>query len=265
MSNARQDDVDPFPDGVAGFRARCLARGRLIGTFVKSPAHQGVEVLGLAGLDFVILDAEHAPIDRDVIDRAVLAGAATGIAVLVRVTEGSADLAAAALDLGAAGIVFPHIGSAAEAREAVSCVRFAGGSRGLSPSVRAAGYGAMTSAAFARTSDASVTVWVQIEDAQALGALEEIAAVPGVDALFVGRVDLARSLGVDVASTAIAQETDRILRAAANAGRGGAVFSSDVGDAKVQFERGASIAVVSSDLGLMKTAALDVVSRLRDG
>ncbi len=263
MTGPAQIGLDLGEIAATGLRARVLGRDRLVGTFVKSRAHQSVEILGLAGLDFVILDAEHAPVDHDVIDRAVLAGAATGIAVLIRVPGGSPDLAAAALDLGAAGIVFPHVGNAAQARDAVARVRFSAGLRGISPSVRAAGYGAMAPKAFARVSDAAVTVWVQIEDADGLRAMDEIAEVAGIDALFVGRVDLAASLGLDAESEAITRETDRILRTAATAGLGGAVFSPHAEDAAARLEQGASIVVVASDQAFLRSAALEVVRSLR--
>ena len=89
-----------------------------LGTFVKTPAPQIVEVLALAGLDFAVLDAEHAPWDRGTLDLVLLAGRASGLPLLVRVAERSAVAILPVLDQGAAGIVVPHVDSAADAQDA---------------------------------------------------------------------------------------------------------------------------------------------------
>ena len=239
-----------------GFRERTLSRKPAFGVFVKSTAHQVVEVLGAAGLDFIILDAEHAPIDASVIDRAAPAAAAADLPFLVRVAEGDYRLAAAALDLGASGVVFPHVRSAAAARRAVECVRFEAGLRGVSPSVRAAGYGTLGAAEFAARSDAQVPVWAQIEDSVGLDDLDQIAATPGLDGLFVGRVDLAAALGCrSTDDPRVVEASGRVLEMARNRGIGGMAFSASPTDARAQFDAGASAIVFSSDLGLLKDAA----------
>lgn len=96
-------------------RARILAGERLVGCFVKTPAPQVVEVLGLGGLDFVVADREHAPIGTQTIDLMAMAGRSVDLPVLIRSRNAQADEIWPALDMGCAGVMVPHIRGAAEA------------------------------------------------------------------------------------------------------------------------------------------------------
>ncbi len=102
---------------IASFRQRLLSRVPLAGTFLKTPALQLIEVLSQSDLDFVCLDAEHAPFDRSAIDACCAMGRALDFPVLVRVGDGSAREILQALDCGAVGIVVPHVDSATKAAE----------------------------------------------------------------------------------------------------------------------------------------------------
>ncbi|MEO1331849.1 MAG: aldolase, partial [Pseudomonadota bacterium] len=84
-----------------GLRARILAREALCGTFVKTPSHEVMELLAMSGLDFVVLDAEHAPFDRLRMDQCLAMGRALGLPTLVRVPEGTPARVLMALDSGA--------------------------------------------------------------------------------------------------------------------------------------------------------------------
>ena len=175
-------------------RARLLAGTPQVGTFVKTPAPQIVELLGLAGLNFVAIDAEHAPFGPAEIDRMALAARAAGLAMMVRVPGPAPGFIGACLDAGAAGVIVPHVRSVDEARAVAAAARYAG-RRSFSPSTAAAGYGTR-GAGHAARADAAVSLWCQIEDGDALDRLDEIAGVDGVDCLFLGPADLALSLGL---------------------------------------------------------------------
>lgn len=163
-------------------------------TFIKTDSPQIVEVLALCGLDYVILDAEHAPFDRNCMDRMIMAARGSGLPMLVRIADHRDATISSVLDLGAAGIVVPHVDSAADAANVVAAARFAGGRRGWSGSARFGGYG--TSSLQETLADGDSTLVVcQIESGAAIEALDEIAAVGGIAGLFVGRADLALSLG----------------------------------------------------------------------
>jgi 2-keto-3-deoxy-L-rhamnonate aldolase RhmA len=178
------------------FRNRLRQGEPQFGTFLKTASHQTVEVLGKAGLDFIVIDAEHAPFGIETIDRMIVGAAAAGLPRLVRLPELSAPVIGACLDAGADGILAPHVRDEAKAAACVAAAKFAPKQRGVSPSPRAGGYGTLDVATYLRTSDERTTVWCQIEDAEALDRLDAIAATDGVDCLFIGRTDLMISLGV---------------------------------------------------------------------
>jgi len=236
-------------------KARLAARELVLGCFVKTPHPAVVEVLGLTDLDCLVLDAEHAPFDRAALDLCVLAARAAGKPVLIRPPSSSPEHILNALDLGATGVLLPHIRSAAEAEAAVRASFYGAGGRGFAGSTRAAGYTTRGMAA-ARSAGADVTVIVQIEDIEALEEIEAIAGVPGIDALFIGRADLTVAVGAETPDAPeVIEAVQRICRAGAAAGRTTGMFlgrPSDVGTWRAQ---GASLFLLSSDHDFMLKGA----------
>lgn len=250
-------------EGSAPFRRRVLAGEILGGTFQKTPSRQISEVLALSGVDFAILDAEHAPFGIGVIDDILAATVARRFPVLVRVPDISSSMIGACLDAGAAGIVVPHVLNRWTAELAVAATHFAGGSRGLSPSGRAGLYGGLPLGDYMRQSDASVSLWCQIEDAEAIDNIEAICAVPGVDALFIGRADLMRSLGASrIDEPAVEQAVTRVAEVARAAERGLAIFIADVSEAERWQPFGFSIFVCGSDQSMLRAKARSIRSAL---
>jgi 2-keto-3-deoxy-L-rhamnonate aldolase RhmA len=198
----------------SNLRERVRKGEMLLGTFLKTASHQTVELLGQVGLDFLVVDAEHAPFDRSDLDRILLAARGVDLPCLVRVLTVSDGTVGACLDLGSIGIVVPHVSSESAARAAVAAAKYRGGIRGFSPSTRAAAYGDTKNADHLLQSDRSIGVWCQIEDAAALEVLDEIASAPEVDCLFVGRADLAVSLGVDGPQAPVVREAVAAIAAA---------------------------------------------------
>ena len=188
----------------------------VIGVFIKTASHQVVELVAKTGLDFAIVDAEHAPFDLLTLDRMALAARAWNLPLLVRPAGFDAAFVGQVLDMGYAGVVAPHVDSAEHARALAAAARYDRGARGFSPSTRAGGYGAPDARAYREAADRDTSLWCQIEDASALPRLDEIAVVDQIDCLFLGRADLALSLGVD--SQADPKVVDAV-RATAEAGR----------------------------------------------
>jgi len=171
-------------------------QGFVVGTFVEVPSPQIVEILGLAGFDFVVIDREHGAIDLETTENMIRAAEATGTVPLVRVPACDAVSIRQALDMGAAGVHIPQIQSAVMAATAARAARFfPHGERGLQPFVRAASYRAYPTAEFLQRSNEATVVVLQIEGAEGVAHLGEIAEVDGIDVLFVGPYDLSQSLG----------------------------------------------------------------------
>jgi 2-keto-3-deoxy-L-rhamnonate aldolase RhmA len=245
-----------------GFRQRLRERAPLLGSFIKTPSVHATEILGSMGYDFVVVDEEHGPFDRGMIDLLMLAAHAANLAGIVRVPNPASILAA--LDMGAAGVVVPHVDSVEDARHAVAAARYRGGSRGFSPSPRAGGYGATGFADHILRADAGAGVIVMIEHPRAVREAEAIAAVDGVDALFLGLGDLAVASGeAEADSAALRQAAGRVALAAHRAGKALMCTAATTESAAWLFELGASALVVSSDQGLLRREAASQISAFR--
>jgi 2-keto-3-deoxy-L-rhamnonate aldolase RhmA len=232
-----------------------------VGTFVKTASPHVIEILALAGLDFALVDAEHAPFDRRDIDMLVLAGLASDLPVVVRVPDFEAPTLLSVLDVGAAGVVVPHVDTAEQAALVVARTRYRQGVRGYSSSPRCAGYGS-AGMKKALTAGDQAMVLCQIESAQALDQARRIAQVDGVDALFIGRADLALSMGHDdTAVPAVEQAVDEVVDAARSAGKLVAMAVGSVAERDRFAGRGASWFVVGSDQSLLRQGAAAIARR----
>jgi 2-keto-3-deoxy-L-rhamnonate aldolase RhmA len=243
MSDARRQPTE--------FRSRIIRKEHVLGTFIKTPTTHATEIVGSVGFDFTIVDQEHAPFDRGTIDMACLAARAVGTAALVRVAEPTPASILSVLDLGAAGVLVPHVDSADKARQIASACRYRGGSRGFSNTTRAGGYGSASFTDHMAAQDSQVTCVAMIEDEAALDSLDAIAAVEGIDAFFIGRGDLTAALGPEATVEAV----KRITAAARAADRTTMVLVSSRDDARAMRELGATAFVVSNDQSLLRSAA----------
>ncbi len=252
---------EPAPES---FRAR-LARGDLlVGTFLKTPTIHATEILAGLGFDFVVVDEEHAPIDRQTTDALLFAARATGLAGLVRIQSPEPHHLLSVLDCGAAGVLVPHVATAAKAAAVAAAARYRGGKRGYSGSVRAAGYGGGKMWDYIAEADARATIVAQIEDPEALDEIDAIAATPGIDALFIGRGDLTAAFGAPSNDAPqIRDAVDRIAAAAKRAGKPVSVFVGSMKEAEWLRGIGASCFVYSSDQGFMKQAAAKALAETR--
>jgi len=250
------------------FRARLRSREPLLGTFIKTPTVQPVEICAAAGLDFVVIDQEHAPFDIVTIDTMILAGRAAGIPVLVRVPGSESRDILPVLDCGAQGVLVPHVDSGARAHEVVAESRYRGGRRGFTNSSRAGRYGGAGFIEHVTASDAACAVMAMVEDPAALEVLPAIMATPGLDAVFIGRGDLATALAVDSTSAPpVIEATERIAAAARAAGRAMCAHVDRTDSPDIAWLRGLGVTafLVASDLGLMRRATAQQLAQFRGG
>jgi 2-keto-3-deoxy-L-rhamnonate aldolase RhmA len=180
----------------ANLRERILRGDLLVGTFLNLGAPQAVEIAGLAGLDWLLLDLEHgAGTEADLLVQ-LYAAETTGVPALVRVEVNARLRMGRVLDLGAAGVMVPRLERTDEVREAASYVRYhPDGVRGIALLTRGAELGRIGHGDVRRKSQ-TLPLIVQIENPSAVEHAAEFAAVDGVDVLFVGPTDLTHSLGV---------------------------------------------------------------------
>ncbi|MEI9927482.1 MAG: aldolase/citrate lyase family protein [Sphingomonas sp.] len=230
------------------------------GTFVKTASPHIIEVLGTCGLDFAVVDAEHGPFDRGAIDLMVLAGRAAGLPVLVRVPDDRHSTLLSTLDMGAAGVLVPHVDSAAQAAEIVRNTRFGIGERGYSGSPRFAGYGSLGRAEALKRGDQAI-VLAQIESAAAVEECEAIAATPGIDGVFIGRSDLSLSMGeTSTEAPAVVAATRRIIAAGVAAGKLVGMFVGSTAEAAGFAPLGANWFIVGSDQSILRQGAREIAA-----
>lgn len=238
------------------FRERLRAREALLGTFVKLPSTQPIEIFGAIGFDFVVIDQEHAPLGPAEVDLMILAARASNVAPLVRVGDSGDAAVLTALDCGAAGIMFPHVSTVERAKKVAASCRYAGGTRGFAGMSRAALWGGRRGPDHMRAQDSQVACIAMIEDVEAVDHVPEIAKVEGIDAFFVGRGDLAASFGDDPSAGAeVAKLTERIARAAREANVPLMILATSKDDARTARGTGASALLVASDHNFLKSAA----------
>lgn len=239
-----------------GLKQRLAAGEALWGTFLKTPSPILVEILADTGLDLICIDAEHAPFDRLAIDSCVMAARAAGLAAVVRVPTAASHYVLNALDCGADGVLLPHIRSPEEAAAAVASAQFGRGGRGYAGSTRAAGFGMTPIPDHLSTSAARTVVIAQIEDVEAVEAVEAIADVPGLDALFVGRIDLTIALGgKDPDAPPVIAAVERVLAAGKAAGVPVGMFVPRDQDVAGWHAKGARLFLQGSDHSFMRAGA----------
>jgi 2-keto-3-deoxy-L-rhamnonate aldolase RhmA len=246
------------------FPGRLKAGADLYGTFVKTPGVHALEMLGDVGLDFAILDEEHAPIGRETMEVMILAALASGLAPIVRVGEPSDFAIMSPLDSGAAGVFVPHIDSVAKAEQIAAACRYRGGRRGFYRGGRAGGYGRGSTAEHIARQDGSVLCIPMIEEPEGVGAIDGILAVRGVDAVFIGRGDLSVAMGAEGPNAPeVEAAVDRILAAARAAGKPAIALTTGADDQRRLRAAGVRAFAVDSDQGFLRSAAAEALARCR--
>ncbi|WP_235962619.1 HpcH/HpaI aldolase family protein [Jannaschia marina] len=248
-----------------GLRKRMLDGERLVGTFMKTPSHVALEILILSGLDFVCLDAEHAPFDRAALDACLAVARARDFPVLVRIGDGAPARILDVMDMGATGIVVPHVDSVEKARAIAAAARFGHGGRGYAGSTRWAGYTSGTMPDLLERSRAETIVLAQIEEPEGVEAAEGIAGVAGIDGLFTGPADLSVAYGhesLDNADLKAAMET--VGAACRAAGKAYVTWVPDAATAAAWRTHGFSVFVVSSEHGWILQGARAAAAGIRE-
>lgn len=246
---------------MGGELRRRTGTGFALGTFViESPAPATVSALALAGFDFLVLDMEHSAIDFTRLELLLTAAHAAGIPALVRPWGEEVGLIGKALDMGASGVMVPHVDSAERARAVVAQARYAPqGSRGLCPLTPYDSLGEPL-----RSLDDATYVVVQIEGRQAIDRIGDIAAVPGIDAVFVGPYDLAMSLGVPPGSPEVYAAADKLAQSLPKGPTLG-IYVDDPARCADWSARRFALQVVSFDGRMLANAARAVVAAARSG
>ena len=232
---------------------RALREGRpQIGLWSSLSSHITVEIIAGSGFDWLLLDTEHSPNEVTMVLsqlQAMTGGTATPV---VRPAWNDAVLFKRFLDIGVQSFLVPWIQNADEARRAVAATRYPpAGIRGVATTIRANRFGRIKN--YAATVHAELCMVVQIETQVALGNLEEIAAVDGVDALFIGPSDLAADMG-HVGNSAhpdVRAAIDGAIGRIVKTGKRAGILAPIEADARHWLELGCLFVAVGSDAGIL--------------
>jgi 2-keto-3-deoxy-L-rhamnonate aldolase RhmA len=194
-----------------------------LGCSVMFPSPQIVEMLGFAGFDWVLIDCEHGSIGLADVELMAMACDAAGITPIARPKTNAASDIQSVMDRGVMGVQVPHVNTAEDARRAVAAVKFGpGAARGLAAGTRPDSWGlGARMPDFTAQANARSLVCVQLEHAAALGNIDAILAVEGIDVFFIGPSDLSQSMGFpgDPTAPPVAEAIEAALAKIVAAGR----------------------------------------------
>lgn len=231
------------------------------GVWVKVPAVEVVEVLAAAGVDFVVLDREHGAIDLRTMTTMVAVARGLGLPVFVRMPGHAPAEVQPALDAGATGLFVPHVDDKAVAQSVVDACRFPPlGHRRGSPTNRAGDWGAADLAEVVRRGNAEVMIVAQVETPRGVENIDDIVAVTGLDAVFVGPFDLALSSGHDPGSAELSVLVGRVEVAAVDRIAVGGVATGATGAVDL-VAKGYAFVMVGADTTLLAASARSLAER----
>lgn len=249
-----------------GFKARLLAGETQLGLWMSIPSPITAEAMSLVGYDWLLFDTEHAPVEVAQMQPLLQAAAAGSSGLAARPAWNDKVLIKKLLDIGAQTLLVPFVQSAQEAADAVAATRYPPeGIRGVAGATRASRYG--MAPGYLQQANAEICTLVQIETRAALEQIEAIAAVEGVDGVFIGPSDLSASMGhignpkADEVQAELESAASRIIRAGSVPG----ILATNVDDARRYLEWGYRFVAISVDLGLLVGAARDSLDSVRSG
>jgi len=245
------------------FRTR-LKRGDLLtGTLINLPAPEVAEILAEAGFDWLFIDMEHSQLDTPAA-QLILQAVDHRIDCVLRVALNDEIWLKKALDTGASGVMIPQVNSAEDARRAVRFCKYPPqGSRSVGL-WRAAKYGTRLAEYLAEANHETAVI-VQVEHIQAVGNVESIIAVEGVDAVLVGPYDLSASMDHmgQVEHPDVQAAIQRVRQACQAQGMPLGIFATTAERAKVYIQQGYRLVTVGGDTLMLDSAAREILSKLR--
>lgn len=241
-----------------------LASELLAGTFLNMGSTVSVEIAAQVGFDWLLLDCEHGSGSLADLRQLLLACKGHRTSPIVRIRSVDPDTVKFVMDSGAAGIMFPFVSSADSAEKAVKAIKYPPrGERGVAGIIRATDYGQNWKQYFDTANENSLVV-VQIETEQAVHAADEIAAVEGVDVLFVGPLDLSVSLGCpgDFSQPKFIEALEHVVEVCKSHGKTPGILSKP-GFSDAHLELGFRFFALGSDSGSVIAGARQSLFEIR--
>lgn len=245
---------------------QALREGRpQIGLWASIPSSYTAEVIAGAGFDWVLLDTEHTPADIETVLGQLQAVAGyPATTPVVRVPWNDMVTIKRYLDTGVQTLLIPQVTTVEEAKNAVRYARYPGfGVRGVAGSTRATRFGRIRN--YFRNADAEICVLLQLESDEALRSLEAIAAIDGVDGIFIGPADLHASLGHlgELSHDQVMPVIDDAIVRIARAGKAPGILTASEEHARHWLKLGANFVAVGADVGILARGADALVAKFK--
>jgi 4-hydroxy-2-oxoheptanedioate aldolase len=244
-----------------------LAAGKLqIGLWSSLCSNMAAEIIADSGFDWILLDTEHSPNEIPGLMAQMQAGMRGTATPIVRPAWNDAVLIKRILDIGAQSILVPFVQDADEARRAVAAAYYPPvGIRGTASSARGSRYGRVGN--YLKNANAEICVLVQVETRSALAQIEAIAAVDGIDGVFIGPSDLAASLGHigDMQHRDVQAAIEDAGRRLKKAGKAAGILTGNEDEARRYIDWGYTFVAVGSDVGLLAKNADALAKKFKAG
>ncbi|MGO4378159.1 aldolase/citrate lyase family protein [Pseudoduganella sp. RAF19] len=246
------------------FKHAILTGKTQLGCWSGLSSHITVEVLANAGFDWLLLDTEHSPNELPMVHSQLQAISQGSAHPIVRPAWNDTVIIKRLLDVGAQTLLIPFVQDADEARRAVAATRYPPlGVRGYSAAARASDYGRVKD--YAKQCEEEICVLVQVETPQAIANIEEIAAVEGVDGIFIGPGDLAAAMGHigNPKHPEVIAAIEQAIRRIRASGKPAGILSPDEAMARHYIEVGSMFTAVGSDIGILARNAEALAGRFK--
>jgi len=240
--------------------------GFVLGTFVKFNDPSIAEILGLVGYDFFVLDNEHVTMNRESMVEIIRGANTTDIVPIVRVRKNEDVEVLQALDSGAMGVQVPNVDTPEEASNLVQYSKYTPvGSRGFSPSVRAAHYGQMDKIEYVKFANENTLIVSHCETVTCVENLDEILKIPEIDVIFIGPMDLSQSLGVIGQAThpKVVKTIETVIKKVKASGKAVGIVST-AEKAKDYIAKGVQYLLVGTDQGMVAAAAKNNIKKIKE-
>ena len=248
------------------FREKLKTQASTVGIFSKTCDPAFIEVMGYAGLDYVIIDLEHGPNTIQTAQNLIRAAQISGIFPIIRVKENCESVMGEALDIGAGGLQIPQITTKSEAEAVIDRVKFhPDGHRGVCRFVRAADYSSKDRFEYFKDANRSVII-MQIEGKDGIENIDEILEVNGIDVIFVGPYDLSQSLGLtgQVEHPLVEEKMLEIVKKCAEKNITVGTFADTSENAAKWQNNGVKYISYSVDVGIFYNAVNDLAKILKN-
>lgn len=255
--------------GIASLKQMATTEALKVGHFLVEFATPGIgHILKSAGCEFVVLDMEHSGYSYETVRNVAQYTRAAELPLIVRVPSNHYHDISRALDMGAQGVMLPMVASADEARHIVNCIKYPPkGNRGAIFAFANDNYKGGEPLAKTRAANRSCALFLQIETVEGVNNADEIAAVDGVDCLWVGHFDLSNSLGIpgQFNHPQFLDATDTVIKAARKHGKSVGRLIPTVKDCIKLYSDGFDFISYSGDVWVFQSSIASAVTEIKEG